>query len=774
MHPYRSLVLSLALAGGAAAQGLFGLEGWAPVVQPRLPEAPLSSPGPRTYEPSRPFVIGRDNLGFENLSGAISIAGMSGNCYTLAAVSKLFYEAAEYHPGELVNPTIEPEALDDTLRSGRYPQPGFPVRGFPNLYEMSTAPEGVDAEAWMEGWARYQAGLEPAPPAGPEAMNTEAMTELYQMISTIHYMHYVQFQAGDLLGSAVRQATQGGEAVPQVMAATVEDVKAQLAADKLPLICIFNPRPAVFFGHVVLGYKLVEVPSEGYVDIYVYDSNAQHAGSRRLPGADTDESILRVHDDGRMELKARTAVGDIVDLGMYDDDEWFNDGDATVLLVLDDLETDASLRERLADKLAGARENTGYVLAAGDLLERLTTLSPEESPLSQDVAAFVRSAAAVSGGPTLPEGASVEELNAFLAANADQALRTVFPVALPDGLTIEDVALRFDPANPNRGELESTVVLERSASVDAVVEALRSSALAGDEGLGDVVAAASEAFEGQVLRLRTRLEISKGAGNERLGRYGPQAVLRGSHLVVGDIEGGEVAAGEDHRIEIAEAVVQDFVRDLLTRMDIIGERLEHDYEIPALGERTGYVVVDDVQVVTTEGWVPGARGRLGLRVEYHGFIPVVSSSRGITLRSRYTTLWLKLRPGDGRNHVDVRGRISGDHSIRHGLEWVPFLGRGVDHALRAFMGALFESVEDRIDEAIEDELDDYIELVGSGPRFRDLRVDTDEVRLDIETFTVDVQESLARVLGFEAGEVPVDLTGIEFLDDRVVVTLRND
>jgi hypothetical protein len=435
---YRPALLSLLCASGAAAQGLFGLGDALGTPEARAPEPALMTPGPRTYEPTRPFVIGRDNLGFENLSGAISISGMSGNCYTLAAVSKLFHEAAEFRPQHLVNPAIAPEHLDTTLRSRAYPNPSFPVRGFPNLYEMTTAPDGVDAERWMEGWARYHAGLEPAPPAGPDALNTDAMVEVYQMISTIHYMHYVQFQAGDLLGSAVRQATQGGAAVPEVMARTVREVKAELAADRLPLICIFNPRPEVFFGHVVLGYKLVEVPAEGYVDIYVYDSNAQYAGSRRLPEVDTDESILRVHEDGRLELKARKADGDVVDLGMYDDDEWFTDADATVLLVLDDLESDDSLRERLADKLAGARENTGYVLATGDLLERLTTISPEDSPLSQDVAAFVRAAAAVSGGPTLPEGAGVTELNAFLEEHADQALRTVFPLALPDGVRVED------------------------------------------------------------------------------------------------------------------------------------------------------------------------------------------------------------------------------------------------------------------------------------------------------------------------------------------------
>lgn len=773
MPRYHSLALALALslAACSAAQTPFGLPEVGAVRS--LPEGALTTPGPRTYELTRPFVIGRDNLGFENLGGAISIAGMSGNCYTLAAVSKLFYEAAEFRPGELVSPAIAPEHLEVTLRSSSYPSPGFPVRGFPNLYEMSTAPEGVDAEDWMEGWARYHADLDASPPEGPSPDNTDAMTELYQMISTIHYMHYVQFQAGDLLGSAVRQATQGGASVPEVMAQTIEDVKAQLAADRPALVCIFNPRPEVFFGHVVLGYKLVEVPAEGYADIYVYDSNAQYAGSRRL-GADTDESILRVHDDGRLELKAREADGDIVDLEMYDDDEWFNDADATVLLALDDLESDASLRERLADKLADARQNTGFVLATGDLLERLTTVSPEESPLSADVAAFVRDAAAVSGGPTLAEGAGVEELNAFLEAHADQAVRTVFPMALPDGLEVEDVALRFDPADSNRAELESTLVLSRSASVDAVIQAVASSALAGDEGLGQVVAAASQAFEGQVLRLRTRLEISKGAGSARLGRYGPRATLRGSHLVVGDIEGGEMAAGDDHRIEIAEAVVQQFVRDLLERMDVIDERVEHDYEIPALGDRTGYAEIDDVEVVTRGPFLASRRGRIGIRVAYHGFAPVVSRNRGITVRSRWTTLWIKLRPGSGRNHVEVRGRVDGDHRIRHGLEWVPFLGRSVNLALRAFMGSLFDAVDERLDEAIEGELDDYIELVGAGPRFRDLEVDTDEVSLDIESFTVDVQESLARVLGFTADDVPVAVTGIDVTDDRVVVSLRND
>ena len=35
------------------------------------------------------------------------------------------------------------------------------------------------------------------------------MTELYQMISTIHYKHYVQVQAGDLLGSLSARENDG-------------------------------------------------------------------------------------------------------------------------------------------------------------------------------------------------------------------------------------------------------------------------------------------------------------------------------------------------------------------------------------------------------------------------------------------------------------------------------------------------------------------------------------------------------------------------------------
>jgi len=64
-------LLALLLAASAApAQDLFGMGGEGPPPAARL-ALPAALARGRVTEPARPFRIGRDNLAFANLSGAI-------------------------------------------------------------------------------------------------------------------------------------------------------------------------------------------------------------------------------------------------------------------------------------------------------------------------------------------------------------------------------------------------------------------------------------------------------------------------------------------------------------------------------------------------------------------------------------------------------------------------------------------------------------------------------------------------------------------------------
>lgn len=751
-----------------AQESAAGLLGMAP-----LPASP-PIPARIVHQPARDFVIGRDNLGFANPSGALSVPGLSGNCYAMAAVAKLFHEAGDYRPDERMSPSVDAEQLAESLRSPAYPWPPFPVRGFESLYQLSTAPEGARSEAWMEGWARYQVGLAATPPEGPMPDNVDAATGIYQLVTMVHYLHYMRFQGDNLLESVIRRSLEGSPSVAQVAARSLGRIRELLDGGHLAMVAVFNPRPEVFMGHVLLVYRQVEVPSMGYTDLYVYDSNLHFARSRRLPESPTDEAFVRVHSDGRLEIKAETAGGVIHDVPVYAGDAMIEDAEAAMLLVLDDPEGDASLRGQLADQVPRARHHAGYLLATGDLVDSLTQHPPGESNLFEDVRGFVRATARVGDSEGIPADATVAELNAFLETHTEEAVRLVFPMVLPEGLAVRDVELRFDEADPNRAWLQSTLTLSRSASLDAVLEVLHQSALVDDEEVASLLQSARRAFEGQILRLRTRLRVEKGEPHGRLGRYGPVVTLQGTHLVVGDLDPGSMAPGDDHRIEIAEEVVQSFVHDLLTRRGVVGARIERRYQVPTQGTRTGYVRLDDVVVDSRPSFYPGLAGRLGIRVAYHGFAAVTSESDGIFLSSRYTSLWLQLQPSAGRNMVRVSGRVSGSHRIETGLDWIPFVRISLDVALSTYFRSLFEDLRGFMGELLEGELARHVTLHGPGPRFRDLEVDSEEVSLEIDGFEVDVEQSLARVMGFAPGEIPVHLTGIELLHDRVVVRLAND
>lgn len=759
------------------------------------PDPGAARPGP-ALQPPRPFVIGRDNLAFANPTGAISIQGMGGNCYTMAVTAKLFYEAANFGSsqpgiGGGRQPGFRAGDIAASLRSPTYPNPKFPVAGATSLYDLSRPPEGVDSERWMEGWARHLGGLDPEPPAGPRPANTQVAAQLYQLITTIHYLHYVQFQADSLIRSAMKRSMKGATATADVTKATVAEVQAKLRQGRLPVLCLFNPAPEVFYGHAVLVYKVVDWTGGeggGFTDLYIYDSNAQYLNSRSNPETDLDESIVRVHADGTYELMSRKhRTGQIVENGMYDGSSWYSEEDNAVLLVFDDLEADAALRRALAAKLAVSGEAAAYVLAAGDLLRRVTREGPQDSTLFENVRDFLvaveRAGTKLGARPgwrteDLPPTADVATLNRHLQAYSAKTVATLYPHALPDGISLSEPSLQFDARNGNRAILEATLVLARSRTVDKLLEGIQESALfAGQGDLENLVKGLSRAFEGEEVRVRVRLALEKGRTpahlRAKVGPYMPVPELLASHVVIGSLRASRAPLTDRrHRIEVSEAVVKKFVDWVLEEEDV-EKRYPVNYSIPVLGARTGRLDVNDVWASTSGADKWSSEGWLGLSVDYDGWVGVVSNSKGAGLENGKATFWVTMKTTSKKNVVRVRGILSGSHKVELGFwDWI-------DNALSSAIGGFFEDVFERLDDSLDDliehELSKYVELEGAGPGLGNLTANGKKIYLEMGGFDVDVEKSLQRVLGLddeELGDLPVKLRDIQFEDDRAVLEIE--
>lgn len=777
------VAIGLLLATGVRAQllGMDGGEGAEP--RPQRPRA--GGTAGREYAPPRPFVIGRDNLGFANLYGAVQIQGAAGNCYTMAAVAKLFYEAARYGAPVPAGATLGFEfgEVAAALRDPSYPGAGFPVRGSASLHELSLPRAGAaaDPEAWMEAQSRYQTGLQAAPAPGEVPPNGASLVKLYQLVTTIHYLHYMQYQGQNFVTAVMRRQLQGDRAAPQVTREALGRMKRMLPRGDLPLLTIFNPRPGVTFGHVVLATRLVDVEAgEGapaHTDVYVYDSNAQY-------GDHDYQSVLRVKEDGTFEL-LREREGTFEHDARYDGADWFNEPANCQLLVLDDLNRDPALRRVLAEKVENAAEAAAYTQLSGDLLRDLTTRSPSDSPLRADLTRFLlaaqRSNARLGTRPTwrtrdLTEAPSVEELNAYLDDYADRTIRELFPHALPEGLALSGTRLRLDPTDANHAWLWVTITLEPAAPIQRILDAVRESLLLGsDPRLAATIEGLGTAFQGQRVVASLRLSLRKGPAPEgvraKLGPYAPVPTLDGSHVVVGDIQPGtydpEVS---DHRIEVSESLLRSALVRVLRAQGAFATINAGTYQV-------GWATHNASDFTLQGAGLDCQRGTLVVTGSFGGFLAFNPfwNDYGSAYQSRDPlAARLSITKGRGRNVFRFAGSAATTVSFRD-----PVTGLLVDHVTAAAnqsLGASLAQLQAGAGNLVTTQLGRWASFangtsIGFGtPTLSSSNGDL-SVAIPVNGFDLDVGATLTTLFGQRA---PMEVKDLRILADRIVVLTEND
>lgn len=758
----------------------------------RTSSEPLPPSSPRVIAPARPFRIGVDNFAFRNLSGAIRVQSMAGNCYTMAYLSRLFHRAGDFRPDEASPLGVDVEELARSLESGDPSSRPFPVRGFSGLYQLSSSVGGGgSAESWMAKAARFQAGLNPEPPVGWEDPRARAGQALYRFLTTTHYLHYVQFQASELLGHLARRVSTGEKAAPRVNREAVSQVRGMLEAGELPILCMFDPRPEVFFGHAVLAYQMVEVPAReeqlAYTDIYVYDSNVQYTLGRSDPRRGQGASILRIDAEGRTSYHWKDpASGEIQADPIYDHASWMREPENSFVFPFPDLDRSAELGKQLGFKLRNSVEASGYLLAAGDLIRSVTQVSPQESSLAEDLEGFLLSTQASNRHlATRPSwrtrdyraGSGLEGLNRHLGAYTAKVVETLYPQALPAGVSLKSPKLFFPGTDPNQIRLECSLRIESAKSTREILERLRESALfAGDPRLAKFLESSLELFEGHPIEIRVGFLLTKAANPparaRKLGPYGLKVRWLASQAVIGKDLGSPPKLEDGvHGIEISEALLQDFVLGLIEAERWIGKDQSFAYSIPALGARKGRVRIDSLEPFTMGPRPDSRTGWLGVRVRSHGFFGVLSNARGASIQNGVATLWVRLeaRPGE-TTQLEVEAQIRGKHKIELGLwDWIERL---LSKAVTGFYQSMLRSLEGKLSRVLTEELDSFLELKSGGPRITGTKVDVSGLQADLNTLSVDIDKSLEKLFPIQAGELPVGLKSIGFQEDRIRIELE--
>ena len=294
---------------------------------------------------------------------------------------------------------------------------------------------------WAEQMSRHDLGIDPNMPSGQMPPNAKEIVEVYKLITTIHYLHYLQNQAHHFLRNGLDDFA--GKKAPAITLESVAEMSKLCSKGELPLLLIFNPR--IPYGHVVLNYKVEDKEENPYYDVYICDSNYQF-------GKNLDESILRVDKKtGLFSMYTKPAAGGpITASGTYSGSTWFNDKEHSALIVLPNPNDYDEQRAILADKLEVTGEESGYIMAVGDYIRDVTTQSPQQSTLFKDTRKLLVAMQNVQGNQGVDSTvgsiglqSSIKETNEYLAANTDHAIKTVFPYALPTGIALEGTSPRF-------------------------------------------------------------------------------------------------------------------------------------------------------------------------------------------------------------------------------------------------------------------------------------------------------------------------------------------
>ena len=723
------------------------------------------------------FVIGRDNLGFDNPHGAVSVAKMSGNCYTVSLVTQIFFEHARFHANvpEGKEKGFKSADIAKALKAQKPEDRYFDVYGYKSLLEMTYSNHVHERklDEWAERMSRQDLGIDPGAPGSQMPKNAKEIIEVYKLITTIHYLHYMQNQAHHFLRNGLDDFA--GKKAPKITLESVAEMSKLCSEGELPLLLIFNP--TIPYGHVVLNYKVEDKEENDYYDVYICDSNYQF-------GKNLDESILRVDKKtGLFSMYTKKASdGTISASSTYSGSSWFNDKDHSALIVLPNPNDYDEQRAVLADKLEVTGEETGYILAVGDYIKDVTTQSPQESSLFKDTRKLLVAMQKVqinqgvnSTVGTISEQSSIKDTNAYLKANTDQAIKTVFPYALPQGIELKDTSLVFDLNNENRAVLQTTVILSRGAEIDRIVEEVSKSTLfAQDNRLGEMVTALNEAFEDEKITATLRFRIEKQSCNiSTLGQYAPMPILLASHIIVGDIASSRTNRGGDHYVEISEAVLQKSSKAALQSLGVIGHRENFDYSFSIGNDffgrkrftRKGYVQLNDLKPECSYSG-------LTIAASYSGFAPVASSNMGVSFSSRRLAGTLRFsRPrGAKKNEFQITSSLRGTQTINAGLG--PF-----DSVLFDVLGSIGEFIfstflADTVENIIEKSLKDYVVLSGgSSIDFNSINFNSSSASARLRPITVDVGASVKKLLG---DKMRAEVIDIKTTPDRLILVLDND
>lgn len=703
-----------------------------------------------TFGASIDFRIGRDNFAFPNLSGAVRTAGMSGNCYSMAACAKLFYERVRFEPSDLADERkrgFDVAALSAHLASGTG---RFTVQDYSSLFDMTNDSTFGETEAMAH--IRRSSGLDGGA-ATALTGRPRMITQAVQLVSTVHYTHYMQVQAPNFLGPAVATLMSGASA-PEVTRRALGTVKSQLERGRLALVAMWNP--AVVFGHVVLAYRVDT--TRDHDDVYVYDSNVQH-------GAERAETILRITRDGRLTtMKKAPGAAPAAD-PIYDGSDWYARRDTLSLVHLgDDAHEGANLRA-LADRLTRTDLTTVYLTSVHGLLDSLTQADPSTRTLRDDVRTFlleIQTVQQAAGDPTIRPSeritttAGALEINRLLSAHTELTVKTVVPHALPPGLELSNTTLLLHRTDANLAYLDTTLTIRRGSPIKDLVRALAGSAmLAGYTALFEWLETAERLVGELAVVVRVKTLLRKRAMPRGFKTpYGLMPEVQSLHAALGDITRAETP---DHpfQVEIAKPVLQKSLELLAERTRILNRTITEG----PVDARLESISLDLEAGDTTRP------GKLNVTGRLRAFTRVnpLQSERGIDWTADPLTLSFQIYRYRSRNMPAnrwyVHARLDGRLSARDGLAG---LATGT---LAEIATAAFPALKSRLQDFINERFAPILNFV-EGLELKNLAASTSALTADTGEALVDLEKLGQSAFG---APFPVEVKQVRIQSDRIIL-----
>ncbi len=727
------------------------------------------------------FECGRDNLGFSNLSGAMRLGGMSGNCYTMALVAKLFFEEARFVPSDKPDDQKRGFSLAELAEHlGGAPKGRLAVADFPSLFDMSYDPAFGEDEAF-EHLSKLR-GIERSTLVAESELKgrRKMILQLVQLITTIHYLHYMQYQASSFLEAVMRQKLAGSKQVQKLTKKEVAGLCGRLDSGKTCLLLLLNTKEV--YGHVVLAYRAARTAGGGTL-IELYDSNVQYA-------RETRPSVLEVGPDGRVAGYFRLQPdGALQPDAIYDGDSWYSARDTLAVMELPNVTLNKQNREALARKTLSADAETAYLLAGGQYLRCLTEQSPQTSSLRADTLQFLRNIQAIQtslGRPGFSEDerlspdASIQEVNRFLEKRADLGIRTAFPYALPKGMSLTETRIRLDEKDPNRAQLKTTLTFDKSSPIDKVVGAMqRSAALSDYRQLSDWLAATRENVGPTKVRATLDLELNKARQPAGMPfTYGLTPKLRSSHLVLGDIEPSK-SAGTAFQLEVAKPTLQGGLKTAMQRIGILGKDYEFEYVLvpekysPSVAgrqfrltpeiRRKGRVTLEGIDLDLVAPPAAGGGGKLRLIASGSAFVAVnpLMADRGVSGQAGPVNIDLMAFRGDRMPPTQwcLWAGVQGTLKFQDGMFNL------LAGAVTKLADKVFPYIQTRVNAYLKEELSSRVKVV-TPIELRHLSISTRKLSLDTNSAVFDLDALAKQIFSLDS---PVIIKKMEARADRLTI-----